>query len=119
MLPPERSTGHRASTGRFIDREYGIGRGRIDLLARWRHQDPAGKPTWQREALELKVWRDKQKDPLVKGLSQLDGYLDKTGLDTGVLVIFDRRTDAEDIETRTRFDEAVTPSGRRVTLLRA
>ena len=105
--------------GGFIDREYGIGRGRIDLLVRWRHQDPAGKPTWQREALELKVWRDKQKDPLVKGLSQLDGYLDKTGLDTGVLVIFDRRTDAEYIETRTRFDEAVTPAGRRVTLLRA
>ena len=47
--------------GGFIDREYGIGRGRIDLLVRWRHQDSAGKPTWQREALELKVWRDKQK----------------------------------------------------------
>ena len=105
--------------GGFIDREYGIGRGRIDLLVRWRYTDAAGKPCWQRAALELKVWRDKQRDPLDKGLSQLDGYLDKTGLSTGVLVIFDRRTDAEDIEARTRFEQAVTPAGRRVTLLRA
>jgi hypothetical protein len=40
-------------------------------------------------------------------------------LDTGVLVLFDRRSSAEDIETRTRFEEAVTPTGRKVTLLRA
>jgi hypothetical protein len=36
-----------------------------------------------------------------------------------VLVIFDRRNDAESIEMRTRFEEAQTPSGRRITLLRA
>jgi hypothetical protein len=105
--------------GGFIDREYGIGRGRIDLLVRWPYRGADGGREWQREALELKVWRDKTKDPLVKGLAQLDGYLDTIGLDTGVLVIFDRRAEAEDIETRTRFEEAATPSGRKVTLLRA
>ena len=105
--------------GGFIDREYGIGRGRIDLLVRWRYTDVAGKACWQREALELKVWRDKQRDPMDKGLSQLDGYLERTGLSTGVLVIFDRRTDAEDIEVRTRFEQALTPAGRQVILLRA
>ena len=105
--------------GGFIDREYGIGRGRIDLLVRWRYTDAGGKACWQREALELKVWRDKQRDPIDKGLSQLDGYLERTGLSTGVLVIFDRRTDAEDIETRTRFEQAVSPAGRPVKLLRA
>ena len=104
--------------GGFIDREYGIGRGRIDLLVRWPYQAADGDRAWQREAVELKVWRDKMKDPLAKGLGQLDGYLDKTGLDTGVLVIFDRRAAAEDIETRTRFEEAVSPAGRRVTVLR-
>ena len=78
-----------------------------------------GGRAWQREAIELKVWKDKAKEPLAKGLVQLDGYLARTGLDTGVLVIFDRRRDAEDIETRTRFEESVTPSGRSVTLLRA
>jgi AAA domain len=105
--------------GGYIDREYGIGRGRIDLLIRWPYRDAAGAKAWQREALELKVWRDRQKDPLEKGLAQLDGYLDKAALTTGVLVIFDRRTGAEDIESRTRFEEAMTPAGRTVTLLRA
>ena len=105
--------------GGFIDREYGIGRGRIDLLVRWPYRGADGGGAWQREALELKVWRDKAKDPLAKGLAQLDGYLDRMGLHTGVLVIFDRREAAEDIEARTRFDEAMTPAGRRVTLLRA
>ena len=101
--------------GGFLDREYGIGRGGIDLLVRWPYRGADGGREWQREALELKVWRDKTKDPLVKGLAQLDGYLDGVGLDTGVPVIFDRRTEAEDIETRTRFEQAVTPVGRRVT----
>ncbi|WP_437997054.1 AAA family ATPase [Sorangium sp. So ce185] len=105
--------------GGVIDREYGIGRGRIDLLVRWPYRDASGARAWQREALELKVWRGKTRDPLNKALAQLDGYLDKTGLDAGVLVIFDRRPEAGDIETRTRFEEAETPSGRKVTLLRA
>jgi DNA polymerase III delta prime subunit len=104
--------------GGFIEREYGIGRGRVDLLIRWPHRDAQGARVQQREALELKVWRDKAKDPLEKGLEQLDGYLDKAGLTTGVLVIFDRREAAEPIEERTRFGEALTPAGRRVTLLR-
>lgn len=65
------------------------------------------------------MWRTGEKDPLKKGLSQLDGYLAQLELDTGVLVIFDRRAEAEDAESRTRFEEATTPSGRKVTLLRA
>ena len=73
----------------------------------------------QREALELKVWRDKLKDPLAKGLAQLDGYLDRCGLDTGVLVIFDRRPKAKSIEARTRFTRAVSPAGRKIRVLRA
>jgi hypothetical protein len=104
--------------GGFIDREYGIGRGRIDLLVRWPHRAAGGERAWQKEALELKVWRDKAKDPLEKGLAQLDGYLAQTGLDTGVLVIFDRRAEALPIDERTRFEEAVTPAGRKVTVLR-
>ena len=52
-------------------------------------------------------------------LTQLDAYLDGLGLPTGVLVIFDCRTTADDIETRTRFETATTPGGRPITLLRA
>jgi hypothetical protein len=105
--------------GGHIDREYGIGRGRIDLLLRWPHRAEGGQEALQREAIELKVWRDKAKDPLEKGLSQLDAYLERLGLDKGVLVIFDRRSEAEDIETRIRFEETATRAGRLVTLLRA
>ncbi len=102
--------------GGLVDREYGVGRGRIDLLVRWPHGQPQA---WQREALELKVWAPGRKDPLVQGLSQLDSYLERAGLDHGCLVIFDRRPEAGDPEDRTRFERARAPSGREVTVLRA
>jgi hypothetical protein len=107
--------------GGFIDREVGIGRRRIDLLVRWPWVDASGQRAVQRAALELKVWRDRDRkgDPLKRGLQQLDGYLAGLGLDQGYLVIFDARGAAAPIEERTRFEEHVTPSGRRVTLLRA
>jgi hypothetical protein len=105
--------------GGFVDREYGLGRGRIDLLIRRPYIDGAGRRGVQREAIEIKVRRNKQGDPLDEGLHQLDGYLDRLGLDTGLLVIFDRRPSAPPIIERTGFSTATTPSGRTVTLLRA
>jgi hypothetical protein len=107
--------------GGFIDREVGIGRKRIDLLVRWPYADASGKRAVQRTALELKVWRDRDKkgDPTPQGLVQLDDYLGRFGLDEGVLVVFDCRAKAPPIEDRTRFEDAVTASGRKVTLLRA
>jgi len=105
--------------GGHVEREYGIGRGRIDLLVRWPYPDTTGKRAWQRQAIELKVWRDNESDPLTKGLTQLDGYLDRLRLDTGILVIFERRPNAAPIAERTRFDQATSPTGRPVTILRA
>jgi hypothetical protein len=105
--------------GGYVDREYGTGRGRIDLLIRWPHHTPAGKRAEQRQALELKVWREKESDPLAEGLTQLDRYLDRLSLGTGVLVIFDRRPNAAPIAERTRFEKATSPSGRPITVLRA
>jgi hypothetical protein len=105
--------------GGYIDREYGVGRGRIDLLIRKPYREPDGTPALQREAVELKVWAADQRDPLDMGLKQLDEYLTRLGLETGVLAIFDRRPSAGSIDERTRFDTALTPSGRTVTLLRA
>jgi hypothetical protein len=43
----------------------------------------------------------------------------RIGLDTGTLVLFDRRPDAASVAERTRFDRATSPSGRPVTVLRA
>jgi hypothetical protein len=107
--------------GGVIDREVGVGRKRIDVVVRWPFTGADGKRAVQRAAMELKVWRDrdKKRDPLATGLPQLDEYLGRLGLDEGVLVIFDCRSVAPPIEERTRFEEAKTPSGRRVTLLRA
>jgi hypothetical protein len=82
--------------GGFVDREYGVGAGRMDLCVRWPH--PGGV---QREALELKVWRpDQPSDPLPQGLRQLGGYLERLGLDEGTLLIFDRRPDAPPLAQR-------------------
>jgi hypothetical protein len=105
--------------GGHVEREYGVGRGRIDLLVRWPYTDNGGGLAWQREAIELKVWRKGEPDPLTKGLAQLDGYLDRLRLDTGILVIFDRRPNAAPIAERTRFDKTTSPSGRPITILRA
>ena len=104
--------------GGFIDREYGIGRHRIDLLVRWPHDDQTGQRRWQREAIELKVWRDKKRDPLVDGLTQLGEYLTRLDLATGYLVLFDRRSTAPPLEERIAFDRADTPEGHHVTVLR-
>ncbi|HBL26962.1 MAG TPA: AAA family ATPase [Acidobacteria bacterium] len=105
--------------GGQIEREVGVGRGRIDLCIRWPYDLPGGGRAVQREALELKVWAPGKPDPLPRGLTQLEGYLSQLGLDHGTLAIFDRRPEAAPIEDRTRFEEARTPHrGYAVTVLR-
>ena len=104
--------------GGYIDREYGVGRGRIDLLIRWPHGDDNRQRVWQREAIELKVWRDKTSDPLDAGLSQLDGYLERLGLDRGALIIFDRRKSAPALIERIHDQVMDTPGGRKATVIR-
>lgn len=81
--------------GGSIDRQYAVGRGRIDLLVRWPH--PQGI---DRFALELKVWRDGRADPLEQGLRQLSSYLDTLGLDRGTLLLFDARKAAPPLAER-------------------
>jgi hypothetical protein len=104
----------------FLDREYGVGRGRIDLQLRWPYTDAHGQRQWQREAIEIKVWRDKKPDPLDEGLRQLDEYLARLDLDDGVLVIFDRRAGrGSDVAPAVSFDQARSPSDRAITVLRA
>jgi len=99
-----------ANGGGTLEREYAIGTGRMDLCLRY------GPDTL---ALELKVWRDKEKDPLEEGLAQLDRYLTGPRLDSGWLVIFDRRSEQPPIAERTHSTAATTPSGRHVTVVRA
>ncbi|MFL6237127.1 MAG: ATP-binding protein [Thermoanaerobaculia bacterium] len=86
--------------GGFIDREYAVGSGRIDLCIRWPHAE--GVERW---AVELKVWRDGRPDPLPQGLKQLGSYLDRLGLDRGTLIVFDGRKGAEPLSGRCAMEE--------------
>ena len=67
---------------------------------------------------ELKVWHDKAVDPLAEGLEQLDGYLAGLGLESGWLVIFDRRSGQLPPAERLSNSEQRSPGGRRIRLLR-
>jgi hypothetical protein len=107
-----------ANGGGQVDREYAAGTKRLDVLIRWPYTGPDGERLVQREAMELKVWRAGRDDPLPDGLAQLDEYLDRLSLSTGVLVIFDRRPEAAPWRERGSFEQATTPSGRQVTVLR-
>jgi len=102
-----------ANGGGSISREYAIGSGRIDVLLEY-------GPLKRRErfAFELKVWRDGRPDPREEGLSQLDRYLSGIGLQTGWLVIFDRRSGVVPLEERVAVDASVTPGGRTVHVIR-
>jgi len=102
-----------------VDREYGIGRGRIDLLVRKPYTEADGKPAVQREAIELKVRRQGERNPLKDGLAQLDEYLARFDLDTGFLIIFDRRPSALRKRPNPQFSRLSAPSGRGITLLSA
>ena len=95
--------------GGSLEREYAIGRRRMDICLRY------GPDT---VAMELKVWRDGEKDPLNDGLSQLDDYLSGLGLETGWLVIFDRRSGLPPISERTTTESAKTPRGRDIIVIR-
>ncbi|MBO2455596.1 hypothetical protein J4573_51575 [Actinomadura barringtoniae] len=105
--------------GGHIDREYALGRKRLDLTIRKRYTDDAGKPAIQWSAFELKVRTDDSGDQIKPELDQLDAYLDRLCLDTGTLVVFDRRGDAPPITARTDIDTAISPAGRTITLIHA
>ena len=66
--------------GGRIEREYGLGRGALDLLVEWRDA---------RHAIEVKLRRDTETE--ADALAQLARYLDRLGLTEGWLVLFDLR----------------------------
>jgi len=96
--------------GGTLEREYAIGRDRMDLCLRY------GNITL---GIELKVWRDKKGDPLEDGIEQLDSYLARLKVNFGWLIIFDRRTKASPLESRLTTQVTTTKDGRSVTVVRA
>jgi len=71
----------------------------------------------ERFAMELKVWRDGRADPLAEGLEQLAGYLERLGLESGTLMIFDRRKAAPPLPERLAR-RTIEHAGQRIDLLR-
>jgi hypothetical protein len=68
--------------GGRVEREYGLGRGALDLMLFWRSE---------RYAVEVKLRRDTR--TLERGVRQTASYLDASGLDEGWLVLFDLRAE--------------------------
>ena len=71
--------------GGRIEREYGLGRMRTDLLVIWPYTGGM-----QKVVIELKVLHKTLEQTLTAGLEQTWAYLDRCGADEGHLVIFDR-----------------------------
>jgi hypothetical protein len=97
-----------ANGGGRVDREFAVGRGRLDLLLV--HGDV-------KLPIEVKVHRDHDGDPTHEGLEQLDGYCEGLRVATGWLVVFDQRSGRTG--PRLECEEVVTTGGRTVTLIRA
>ena len=66
--------------GGRIEREYGLGRGALDLMIEWKND---------RHAIEVKLRRDTETEE--EALEQVSRYLDHLGLAEGWMVFFDLR----------------------------
>jgi hypothetical protein len=67
--------------GGRIEREYGLGRGALDLVIFWKNEE--------RHAIEVKLRRDTETE--AEALDQLARYLDHMDLGEGWMVMFDLR----------------------------
>ena len=75
------------NSGGRIEREYGLGCMRTDLLIVW----PQGERTRQ-FVIECKVLHKSLEQTIAEGLAQTAEYMDRCDAEAGHLVIFDRRT---------------------------
>ncbi|MBD2362706.1 ATP-binding protein [Anabaena minutissima FACHB-250] len=96
--------------GGVLEREYAIGSDRMDLCLRYKDVTLG---------IELKVWREKKRDPQNDGIEQLESYLGRLGLDFGWLFVFDRRKNALPMEERLSTEVVLTQNQRRITVIRA
>ena len=85
--------------GGRIEREYGLGRQRVDLIIRWPR--PGGQ---QRFVIEGKILHGSLDNTLEKGLPQTAAYMDRSAA-AGHLVIFDRSTKPWDEKVFRRTEE--------------
>ena len=88
------------NSGGRIEREYGLGRGRTDLLVLWPREPGQSSDLWERIVVECKVLRDSDRKSLEwtveHGVEQTSGYMAKCGVEEGHLVVFDGRSGTEE-----------------------
>jgi hypothetical protein len=72
--------------GGRVEREYGLGRMRTDLLVIWPYCD---SQAMQKVVLELKLRYESLAKTIEKGLEQTWQYMDKCGTKEGYLLVFD------------------------------
>ena len=70
--------------GGRVEREYALGRGRVDLLILWPHESRT-----RRFVVECKVRRDGLERTIREGIEQTRGYMDRCGAESGHLIVFD------------------------------
>lgn len=74
------------NSGGRIDREYGLGRKRTDLMILWNHDQGV-----QKVVIELKILHKGLQKTISEGLEQTAAYMDRCTCEEGHLMIFDRR----------------------------
>jgi hypothetical protein len=93
--------------GGRIEREYGLGRRRTDLLILWTLPGAV-----QRVVIEVKVVKSLGEQMLAEAVAQTSDYLDKAGAGEGHLILFDRRPErswADKLYRRTELDTKGRP----------
>ena len=104
------------NSGGRIEREYGLGRGRTDLLVLWPRGGERAGPGAEldRYVVECKVLHGSLERTIAEGLEQTAAYMDRCASRSGHLVVFDRSEGKRWEEKIFRRDEAV--DGRMVTV---
>ncbi len=81
------------SRGGRLEREYGLGRGRTDLLVLWPDFKGESPDGMRKHVIELKLAREGRgpERQVREGLEQTAAYMDFCGAESGHLVVFDTR----------------------------
>ncbi|MFW6143300.1 MAG: AAA-like domain-containing protein [Desulfovermiculus sp.] len=87
------------NSGGRVEREFGLGRMRTDLLVLWPLSDAKpGEPSWtrwqgpvQKAVIELKILHKGLERTIADGLAQTREYMDRCEAKEGHLIVFDRR----------------------------
>ena len=94
--------------GGYVEREYGLGRGRVDLLIVW----PQGGRQ-RRFVVECKVVHKGLERTIREGVAQTVRYLERSAAESGHLVVFDRGAGSWDEKIFRREQQA---GGRRIVV---